>query len=567
MKVLPYLMILPLLLFCGCDDEEDDIVESGLTVSIIDPVTGMTLAGVIDVHAYGVDRNGNPLDRFVYYIDEEAIYVDTEPGTEYPASEWSWDSEAAVDGVHEIRVVGYDNAGRWGEDNVRISISNVDQASGVVRSNQTGVIRAPYGAQITVPLGAVPLTEDGSTGAMVFSIERVTEEVQVTNTPVGMIPVGYAYQLGPDGFIFNTPVEVALPVPDSYRIGELQLARIDPTSHRLTWMSADYDPGENLIKAMTSEMSIWQVWRNEEQSAYRAYGWLELTNHVDDYYVIVCAQNYNPLYSDDTDFQGIRSVLGPGNWLGLSTGWDNTVQWSLPQGSYALCFEFVNVHDPADRSRSAGPQVTIQNNDGWVQTLSERTMSEYDVRSQHFSGAQTGSCSCTLEPTPSAGTGDIQVTLTWYNEQSIDLDLWIYEPSGERCYFAHAVTTTGGELDRDNLCGNYENGHPENIFWREDPPMGDYSVWVHWWSDCGNGMSAQNFNVRIVTTDHVVTIDSTVTRDDTVKVAEFTIAAGGFSGRQPGWTTEGLSRIFEDEGYSRAELEAIKQSSAAVRRR
>ena len=71
----------------------------------------------------------------------------------------------------------------------------------------------------------------------------------------------------------------------------------------------------------------------------------------------------------------------------------------------------------------------------------------------------------------------------------LDLDLWVEDPTGEQCGFSNGqypdVTTTGGQLDRDNLCGNYINGRPENIYWTTTPPAGEYIVMVDWWGDCG----------------------------------------------------------------------------------
>ena len=38
--------------------------------------------------------------------------------------------------------------------------------------------------------------------------------------------------------------------------------------------------------------------------------------------------------------------------------------------------------------------------------------------------------------------------LTWDADQT-DIDLWVTEPSGEKCFYGHNRTTIGGLLSRD----------------------------------------------------------------------------------------------------------------------
>ena len=136
-----------------------------------------------------------------------------------------------------------------------------------------------------------------------------------------------------------------------------------------------------------------------------------------------------------------------------------------------------------------------------------------------------GTCNCIPEASIPGGTGEIQVTLQWFSDLAIDLDLWVYEPSGERCYFGNTNTATGGTLDRDNLCGNYENGTPENVFW-QTAPDGEYSIWVDWWSDCGNSIPQMPFNIRLVNGVDVETFDRVLGRDQSLEVAQFQVQHG-----------------------------------------
>lgn len=68
-------------------------------------------------------------------------------------------------------------------------------------------------------------------------------------------------------------------------------------------------------------------------------------------------------------------------------------------------------------------------------------------------------------------------TLTW-NTGGTDVDFWITDPNGERCYYAHPYTASGLALDVDDT-----NGYgPENITTAAVIP-GDYLVQVHYYSD------------------------------------------------------------------------------------
>jgi tetratricopeptide (TPR) repeat protein len=48
---------------------------------------------------------------------------------------------------------------------------------------------------------------------------------------------------------------------------------------------------------------------------------------------------------------------------------------------------------------------------------------------------------------------DLRIVLTW-DTDSTDMDLWVTEPSGEKCYYGHALTAIGGLMSRD-FTGGY----------------------------------------------------------------------------------------------------------------
>lgn len=80
------------------------------------------------------------------------------------------------------------------------------------------------------------------------------------------------------------------------------------------------------------------------------------------------------------------------------------------------------------------------------------------------------------EATLNYQNGDVQITLTWDNHA--DLDLHVVDPFGERIYFLNEQSSSGGQLDVDNIVGF----GPENIFWpKGQAPKTEniYSIYVH----------------------------------------------------------------------------------------
>ncbi len=97
------------------------------------------------------------------------------------------------------------------------------------------------------------------------------------------------------------------------------------------------------------------------------------------------------------------------------------------------------------------------------------------------------------------GTGVVQVTLIWDNDN--DLDLHLIEPNGTRIWYgSRGPTATGGLLDRDDnvfVCGNDPTpGGVENIFWPVEahPDAGTYRAIVDVYASCG---TAANWTMEV----------------------------------------------------------------------
>ena len=73
---------------------------------------------------------------------------------------------------------------------------------------------------------------------------------------------------------------------------------------------------------------------------------------------------------------------------------------------------------------------------------------------------------------------DVKVVLTW--DTSTDVDLWVIDPKGEKCFYAHSSTSSGGNLDVDITSGF----GPETFTMARALP-GSYSVQVQYYSSYG----------------------------------------------------------------------------------
>ena len=80
---------------------------------------------------------------------------------------------------------------------------------------------------------------------------------------------------------------------------------------------------------------------------------------------------------------------------------------------------------------------------------------------------------------------DFRATLFW-DTNGTDVDLWVTDPSDERCFYGNKTTASGLDLDVDDVTGY----GPENITGEADLPPGDYLVQVDYFSDHGTGLAS-----------------------------------------------------------------------------
>lgn len=78
---------------------------------------------------------------------------------------------------------------------------------------------------------------------------------------------------------------------------------------------------------------------------------------------------------------------------------------------------------------------------------------------------------------------DLRIVLTW-DTDATDMDLWVVEPTGEKCFYSHAFTGIGGRLSRD-FTGGYG---PEEYAVRRARP-GRYAVKANYYGSREQGLS------------------------------------------------------------------------------
>ncbi len=137
----------------------------------------------------------------------------------------------------------------------------------------------------------------------------------------------------------------------------------------------------------------------------------------------------------------------------------------------------------------------------------------------------------------SLDTAAITIRLDWSKHSSnTDIDLHVVDPYGERIYFYHMRSASGGYLDRDDTVGP----GPEHIRW-SNAPSGTYKIYVHYYPNEAEDRSVTRYTVTVTTNEKTYQPKSgSIAYDQMVPVGQFTI--GGNS-------TRSSSDILEDTDY------------------
>lgn len=102
-------------------------------------------------------------------------------------------------------------------------------------------------------------------------------------------------------------------------------------------------------------------------------------------------------------------------------------------------------------------------------------------------------------------TGDLRVTITW-NTNNVDIDLWVTDPTGEKCYYQHKSLTNGGKLLEDLTDGF----GPEQFVVTKAMP-GTWKIEVKYFGNNGNKLVAETC-VQVTVQTHAGTPDEDIQR-------------------------------------------------------
>jgi hypothetical protein len=100
---------------------------------------------------------------------------------------------------------------------------------------------------------------------------------------------------------------------------------------------------------------------------------------------------------------------------------------------------------------------------------------------------------------------DLRVTITW-NTDATDVDLWVIEPDGTKCFYKNAKTPSGGQLSQDQT-----QGYGPERYEISQAPKGEYRVIVHYFSPNRNLLGGES-HVQVVVTRNAGTPQETVER-------------------------------------------------------
>ncbi|HEV3080127.1 MAG TPA: hypothetical protein VGY66_10120, partial [Gemmataceae bacterium] len=104
---------------------------------------------------------------------------------------------------------------------------------------------------------------------------------------------------------------------------------------------------------------------------------------------------------------------------------------------------------------------------------------------------------------PAQPQSDLRVTISW-NTDATDVDLWVIEPDGTKCFYQHQRTHNGGELSQDETQGY----GPERYHIRKAAP-GVYTVIVHYYRANPNLLGAETHVTANVTRNAATSQEST----------------------------------------------------------
>jgi hypothetical protein len=100
---------------------------------------------------------------------------------------------------------------------------------------------------------------------------------------------------------------------------------------------------------------------------------------------------------------------------------------------------------------------------------------------------------------------DLRVTISW-NTDATDVDLWVIEPDGTKCYYQNTRTSSGGELSQDQT-----QGYGPERYQIANARKGEYTVIVHYYGLNPNLLAGET-HVNVVVTRYAGSPEEKVER-------------------------------------------------------
>ncbi|MFN2321657.1 MAG: LCCL domain-containing protein [Trueperaceae bacterium] len=409
-----------------------------------------------------------------------------------------------------------------------------------IASDQSGTLSTAEGVVVSVPAGAVPITEAGGVGTMVFSAEPSSLRPV---PPSGFAAVGPVVQLGPVGLTFEQPVSLTFPIPEGIDLATVVgLTTVDPADGSWVVVPGVVDPAARTVTVWTDHFSPWSVVTRPGGRPVDG-GVLQISNGM--------TRGGGTVYACDVDDRDCRAGLPTSHGYGVCmVSWDlvdpnqrfwgvrdgmsrvataldgQTSDWWLPDGTYVIepFFHLSQLNQSPlyvpRHQMYVQPALTITLRGGQVVSFGDDYPRGYVEGWTHCHGG-TGADS-TRGPITSVGTGDVQVTLTW--QADVDVDLHVTDPAGDTVYYGNRRVSSGGELDRDNMCGDFEWGRPENVYWPESgAPSGAYTVKVRYYGSCADEEPTVAWTVRVIVGGTAQSFAGVLAPDEEQTVTTFTV--------------------------------------------
>lgn len=365
-----------------------------------------------------------------------------------------------------------------------------ESATVTVTSSEGGTVSTTSGISISVIGGTVPKNENGNDGTISFSIETPVEAPSALGS--GGEFVGALVQYGPEGFIFNWPVEMILPYPESENPEYLYVVHYDNILEEWKIIpKSGIEVSKELIRFNAIDLGIYGLAKfsanqkmNESSEDGDADGGFVFTGNSNYDYTITVATV--------TAFKfPYQAAWGAANLVGAqaSTGYTNSAfeqglaHIILNQATYTFWVSRVKKEfDAIKQTYSFAASGTLEHpllfNQSGSTTSGWNNSADWTILNLPTGGTWVdGSPDNWPTPTKTFGNGEFQATLTWVNNSShvSDVDLHLYGPNSMHVFYDDDTSVDGlFKLDRDWISdlGNAT----ENIYSTGSMPSGEYTV-------------------------------------------------------------------------------------------